>query len=140
MTINEAILKSLAEIGTLASYTEVYNHIKKNAYYDFGKSKTPSYSVSGRLTNFIQKGDKRVKRVKNSNGSFSYYLAKNEDIINFQENITTVTNEPHKQQKSFEERDLHLLFSSYLKNDNIYSKTIFHEKSSNINPANIYRY
>ncbi len=32
--------------------------------------------------------------------------------------------------RSYEERDLHKLLSSYLKNTGIYSKTIFHEQSN----------
>ena len=36
----------------------------------------------------------------------------------------------YKPAKSFEERSLHKLFCTYLRNRNIYAKTIFHEKSS----------
>ena len=32
--------------------------------------------------------------------------------------------------KTYDERDLHKLLSSYLKNTGIYSKTIFHEQST----------
>ena len=38
---------------------------------------------------------------------------------------------PDKTKKTFDERDLHKLLSSYLKNIGIYSKTIFHEQSNN---------
>ena len=129
MTIKEAILKSLEDLNKLTNYNEIYEHIVKNNYYDFGESKTPALSISGQLTSFIQKGDNRVKRIKNSNSSYSYYLAKIEDNIDF-------GNKPEikkieKQIKSYSERDLHKLLSSYLKNSDIYSKTNFHEQSKN---------
>ncbi len=132
MTVKEAILKSLEDINRLTNYNEIYKHIVKNNLYDFGKSKTPALTISGQLTSFIQKGDKRVKRIKNSNGSFSYYLSKNEEEINLNEIIENVPiQKTIKKTKEYQERDLHKLLSSYLKNKNIYSKTIFHEKSSN---------
>jgi len=99
-----------------------------------GKSKTPAYSISGQLTSFIQKGDNRVKRIKSSNGSYSYYLTKIENDINFENN--PINEDVKKQTKSFSERDLHRLLSSYLKNAGIYSKTIFHEQSINSKDSN----
>ena len=132
MTVKEAILKSLEELNKLTNYNEIYNHIVKNNYYDFGKSKTPALTISAQLTSFIQKGDNRVKRIKNSNGSYSYYLAKIESNINFDDNFANIEPKKIKQQaKSYSERDLHKLLSSYLKNTGIYSKTIFHEQSKN---------
>ncbi|MBT3169669.1 MAG: hypothetical protein HN952_04005 [Candidatus Cloacimonetes bacterium] len=129
MTTKEAILKSLEELNKLTTYMEIYNHIVKNKYYDFGKSKTPALTISASLTSFIQKGDNRVRRIKNSNG-YSYYLSKNESNINFENNINNFTVEKiTKKNKSYNERDLHKLLSSYLKNQSIYSKTIFHEQS-----------
>ena len=132
MTIKEAILKSFEDINDLTNYNEIYKHIVKNNYYDFGNSKTPALSISGQLTSFIQKGDNRVKRIKNSNGSYSYYLTKYESVINFDDNSsqTKIIKTPLKQ-KTYGERDLHKLLSSYLKNMKIYSKTIFHEQSKN---------
>ena len=132
MTIKEAVLKSLEEINGLTNYNEIYNYIAKNNFYDFGKSKTPALTISGQLTSFIQKGDTRVKRIKNSKGSYSYYLAKNESNIIFENNTTqTEINKTISKEKTFGERDLHKLLSSYLKNTGIYSKTIFHEHSKN---------
>ena len=132
MTVKEAILKSLEDINGLTNYNEIYEHIVKHKLYDFGKSKTPNLTVSGQLSSFIQKGDNRVKRIKSSNGSFSYYLSKIEEEINLSEIIeNTPIKEITKKIKVFQERDLHKLLSSYLKNKNIYSKTIFHEKSTN---------
>lgn len=108
MTIKEAVLKSLEEINGLTNYNEIYDHIVKNNFYDFGKSKTPALTISGQLTSFIQKGDNRVKRIKNSKGSYSYYLAKNESNINFENNSTQ--NEIKKtvsKEKTYGERVLH---------------------------------
>jgi len=131
MTIKEAILKSLEDINGLTNYNKVYDHIVKNNYCDFGKSKTPALSISGQLTSFIQKGDKRVKRIKNPNGSYSYYLTRIENNINFEENISQTETILKSKKLTYGERDLHKLLSSYLKNTRIYSKTIFHEQSKN---------
>jgi len=130
MTTKEAILKSLEDIKIPTNYKEIYEHITKQNYYDFGKSKTPALTISGQLTSFIQKGDNRVKRIKNSNGSYSYYLSKNEDNINFEESQSKITND-YQAFITYGERDLHMLLSSYLKNLSVYSKTIFHEQSKN---------
>ena len=53
MTIKEAVLKSLEEIGDITNYLSVYNHIIANQYYDFKKSKTPASTVSAALGDFI---------------------------------------------------------------------------------------
>jgi hypothetical protein len=132
MTVKEAILKSLHGLKILSTHMDVYNHIVKNAYYDFGEAKTPAQTISALLGDFIRKGDSRVKRIKSKKGTFSYYLTALEDEINLEE-IQLVDLEKKKttrQKLSYSERDLHILLSSYLNNQNIYSKTIFHEKSS----------
>ncbi|MBC8484550.1 MAG: hypothetical protein H8D45_00720 [Bacteroidetes bacterium] len=131
MTIKEAILKSLDDIKELTNYMDIYNHIVEKKYYDFGTAKTPALSVSGVLTDFIQKGDTRVKRIK-QDGTYSYYLTKNEQNISI--DVLTGATETAKVKnvdkvKTYDERDLHILLSSYLKNTKIYSKTIFHEQS-----------
>jgi len=133
MTIKEAILKTLDEINGLATYMEVYNYIVEKKYYEFTEGKTPWSTVSALLGDFIRAGDARVKRIKETGGTYSYYLTKNEANIGIDTLIEKTTTENKKQIKkgSFEERDLHLLLSSYLKNTDIYSKTIFHEQSSN---------
>jgi hypothetical protein len=72
-----------------------------------------------------------VKRVK-SKGGYLYYLSKYEQDIDI-EKVAVSTNDLNKQKspnrRNYYERDLHKLLSSYLKNQNIYAKTIFHEKS-----------
>lgn len=135
MTIKEAILKSLEEINDLTNYMDVYNHIVRNNYYAFGPAKTPASTISALLGDFIRNGDTRVKRIKQQGGTYSYYLTKNEqniaiDILSGETPTqTTLPKNPIKT-KTYEERDLHKLLSSYLKNTDTYSKTIFHEQSN----------
>ncbi|MDO9038302.1 MAG: hypothetical protein Q7U59_08155 [Lutibacter sp.] len=135
MTLKEAVLKSLEDLNKPSIYMEIYNQIVEKQYFDFGKAKTPYLSVSGVLTGFIQKSDTRVKRIKQDSGTYSYYLTKNEQNIGIEilsgDTETQVT-KPIKANKSktYEERDLHKLLSSYLKNTDTYSKTIFHEQSN----------
>ena len=135
MTIKEAILKSLDEINDLTTYMDIYNHIVKNNYYEFGTAKTPASTISALLGDFIRNGDTRVKRIKQEGGTYSYYLTKNEQNISIEvlsgatETHTTKVTKIDKT-KTFDERDLHKLLSSYLKNTGTYSKTIFHEQSN----------
>lgn len=132
MTIKEAILKSLEDINGLTNYLEIYNNIVDKKYYDFKTSKTPEATISALLGDYIRNGDARVKRIKKS-GRYFYYLTKNEQNIE----IEDLTGDSEVQNviiptksKSYEERDLHKLLSSYLKNTKTYSKTIFHEQST----------
>lgn len=134
MTIKEAILKSLNDIGKLTNYLEVTSHIVSNNYYDFKEAKTPHATVSALLGDFVRVGDTRVKRVKDS-GSYFYYLTKNEeniglDILSGEIEMPKIKASKTLKSKVYEERDLHKLLSSYLKNTDNYSKTIFHEQSN----------
>jgi len=135
MTLKEAIIKSLEDIGNLTNYSEVLNHILAKKYFDFGVGKTPGSTVSACLGDFIRNGDTRVKRIKQDGGTYSYYLTKNEQNIGIDvltgatETQTTKVIKVDKA-KTFDERDLHKLLSSYLKNTDTYSKTIFHEQSN----------
>jgi hypothetical protein len=131
LTIKEAILIVLEEEKKALTYTEIFDLILKKNLYDFGTAKTPKDTVSAQLGWFIRHNDSRVKRVKQKNG-FVYYLSKFESEIE----LNAISEEDSKKQskrskKDFEERDLHLLLSSFLKNQGIATKTIFHEKSSN---------
>ena len=135
MTIKEATLKTLEELKGLATYMDVHNHIIDKGYYDFGDAKTPPSTISAILGSFIRDGDTRVKRIKNSNGSYSYYLTKNEaeidiEVLSGEAETQLIVTKPHKiKANTYYERDLHKLLSSYLKNTKVYSKTIFHEQS-----------
>lgn len=136
MTLKEAVLKSLDDIGALTNYSEVMNHIITKKYFDFGKAKTPGSTVSACLGDFIRNGDARVKRIKQDNGNYTYYLTKNEQTIGM-DVLTGVTEsnmvmvKPNFKTKTYEERDLHKLLATFLKSHGISSKTIYHEKSSN---------
>lgn len=134
MTLKDAVLRSLEDINDITNYSIVCSHIVDKNYYDFGNSKTPSATVSAVLGDFIRNGDTRVKRIKRSGGNYSYYLTKNEQNIAI-EVLTDATETATKsvkvdKSKTYSERDLHKLLSSYLKNTGIYSKTIFHEQSN----------
>lgn len=133
MTIKESILKSLEDINGLASAAEVYNHIIENDYYQFG-AKNPAALVSAFLGEFIKNGDARIKRTKISGSKYKYYLTKIEKtvLIDQLESNTAANLDRTKPRKNdYQERDLHKLLSSFLKNTDTYSKTIFHEQSSN---------
>lgn len=127
MTIKEAVLKSLDEIQKPISSYELCDYILSKEYVEF-KGKTPHNTVSAHLTDFIYKNDKRVKRVKKQGGNYLYYLSKYEDIVN-----VINYNQPIKEivkKQAYKERDLHVLLSTFLKDiENVFSKTIFHEKS-----------
>lgn len=147
MTIKEAILKSLEDIHDAAGYMDVYNHIVKNNYYEFKIGKTPENTVSALLGSFIRTGDSRVKRTKQNGETYSYYLTKYEEDIEYiirlekakatakeiKEKLVNRVSEPSPAygNATFSERDLHTLLSSYLNSINTYSKTIYHEQSKN---------
>lgn len=139
MTLKEAVLLSLNDISEITNYLAVYNKIVEKNYYDFGQARTPGATISAVLGDFIRNGDTRVKRIKQDNGTYWYYLTKNEENIgvevlsgstNLSSTETTKKVVKSEKQKSYDERDLHKLLSSYLKNASIYSKTIFHEQSN----------
>ena len=130
MTIKEAILKSLEDLKQPSNHKDVFKNILDCRYYDFKTAKTPEATVSALLGDFIRKNDSRVRRIKASNGAYFYYLSKNEQEL-FSKPIDESSKKENKAKKTYQERDLHKLLSSYLKNKNIYSKTILHEESKN---------
>lgn len=132
MTVKEAILKVLEEQKEPMTHTSILEKIDENKYYDWKAAKTPANTVAAQLYSFIKQNDTRVKRIKGNGNYFLYYLAKLEDELNLTEIIeSNPTEKVSKKTKVYQERDLHKLLSSYLKNKNTYSKTIFHEKSAN---------
>lgn len=140
MTLKEAVLLSLNDINEMTNYLAVYNKIVEKNYYDFGQGMTPTATISAVLGGFIRTGDTRVKRIKQDNGTYWYYLTKNEENIGVEvlSGSTSISSDEttkskvakSEKQKTYDERDLHKLLSSYLKNTSIYSKTIFHEQSN----------
>lgn len=130
MTIKEAILKVLEDNKGSFTYLEVLKMIDAKGYIDWTNAKTPSDTIGSELGHFIRQNDSRVKRVKGKKG-FEYYLSKYEDELNLSEVVAKESTSKKETAKKYQERDLHKLLSSYLKSQNTYSKTIFHEKSSN---------
>jgi len=136
MTIKEAILKSLRDIQKPAKHSEVCKHIIEKKYYDFGLAKTPCATVSTLLGDFIRKNDSRVKRIKLDATTYSYYLKELENNIpiNMLTSDKTILDEKKgKITKGYSERNLHKLLATFLKSQNIFSTTIFHEESKNSN-------
>ncbi|MFN3379205.1 MAG: hypothetical protein ACK41O_07095, partial [Runella zeae] len=64
----------------MANSIEICNHILENSYYEFA-GKTPASTISAQLGDFIRNEDTRVKRIKQPNGTYYYYLTKNEQNI-----------------------------------------------------------
>lgn len=132
MTIKEAIIKSLEEIKGFANPQEIHDYIVKSEYFEFG-AKNPVAIVSANLGDLIRRGDSRLRRQKIQRNSYSYILTKYEQDINaavIEKDKVDGLIEKSKR-KNFHERDLHKLVSSYLRSNNIFSKTIFHEQSTN---------
>ena len=131
-TWKEAIIKVLSENRIIMKYMEVYDKIDENNYYDWGGSLTPWDTVNAQLGSFIRNNDNRVKRIKKDR-NFYYYLSKYENELDLEKFIEEEKGQLVGDNKSVEnylERDLHKIFVSYLKNENIFSKTIFHEENS----------
>jgi len=118
MTIKEAILKSLDDISGLTNYLEVCKNVIDKGYFDFGSTKNPSATISSKLSEFIKTGDSRVKRIKQENGSYIYYLTKNESNIGVDVLSGSISVDSNVKRKkkivSYQERDLHKILSSYL--------------------------
>ena len=127
MTLKEATIKTLRILEKPSTYQDVCNYIIKNNYYDFGDAKTPPATISAVLGGFIRTGDSRVKRIKEKKG-YIYYLKEFENNLNIGEIHEKITKSPKKH--TYLERDLHILLNTYLKSNHIFSKTIFHEKST----------
>jgi len=130
MTIKEAIIKVLEEHKGALTYLEVLEKIDAKKYIDWTNAKTPSDTIGAQLGHFLRQNDSRVKRVKGKKG-FEYYSSKHEEEINLSEIIEKEETSKSTILKSYQERHLHKLLSSYLKSQNTYTKTIFHEKSAN---------
>jgi uncharacterized protein len=133
MTIKEAILKVLENEKKPLNYMDVYNKINEKKFIDWSNAKTPSDTVAAQLGSFIRQNDSRVKRIKSQKG-FLYYLSKFENDLDLSLNLTEENwNNKSVEKDKYQERDLHILLSSFLINEDIRLKTIFHEKSSNSN-------
>ena len=133
MTIKEALITVLDNYKGTLTYLEVLDKINENQYVDWTNAKTPGDTVAAQLGRFIRHNDTRIKRVKGKKG-YEYYSSKFEKEINLFEILKTdnlIEIKKSTKSKNYQERHLHKLLSSYLLSQNIYSKTIFHEKSAN---------
>lgn len=135
MTIKEAILQCLEDIKSPSNHIDIYKHMVEKNYYKFEVAKTPAATISAQLGDFIRNSDSRVKRIKQNGGSYLYYLTKNEEHIDFallsgDHEAPVEKTETIEKPNFYSERDLHKLLSTYLKNTEIFSKTIFHEQSN----------
>lgn len=120
MTIKEAIFKALKDLNKPVTSKEILEYIEKNNLYKFG-AKNPIGVISAELRKIRLKGDQRLGIL--GEGRTKLYFYKLGSEIPVPPKISSF--------KSFHERDLHILFSTYLRNvKNIYAKTIFHEKSN----------
>ncbi len=128
MTIKDAILKALNDLGKPVTSMEVSKYLQTHKLCEFGGD-TPDNTVSASIGNFIRNNDSRVSRLLQGKSHYLYYLTKNE-VTN--EEVETKRNEVQRNSKvDFSERDLHPLFVSYLKSKGVYAKTILHEESKN---------
>ncbi|MFC5684195.1 HTH domain-containing protein [Flavobacterium sp. MAHUQ-51] len=133
MTIKEALITVLDNYNGTLTYLEVLDKINEKKYIDWTNAKTPADTVSAQLGRFIRHNDTRIKRIKGKKG-YEYYSSKYEKQINVSHILnsdSSIQNIQIKTSKTYQERHLHKLLSSYLNSQNIYCKTIFHEKSSN---------
>jgi len=139
--MTSAIFKSLEDFNVPKSAMNLLDNAVAKKYLnvaDFGKTYRNTWV--GILVNFIRNGDKRIKRTKIESGSknvWGYYLSNKEEQMPFFDDdiVKTEIISDKKEKKRKEtndniERSLHKLFVSYLKNETIYSKTIFHENST----------
>ena len=136
MTIKEATLQALREIDQPSEATSILNHILKNQYHDFSRTKNPRNTVSAELGNFIRNNDRRVKRIRRGRG-YLYYLKGQEDKLDIQEPAKVEVPPSKEKAKAaeslapYKERALHTLLATFLYDQDIYSKTILHERSKN---------
>ena len=129
MSLKDVCFKALEILEKPVSRTEVTDYILKNNLHDFSNTKKPTASVSAQLGNFIRKGDSRVGRYKND-GVYLYYLTKNEQTLKFDIQHKSEQQPTQNTTKTFYERDLHILLSTFLSSKNIHTKTIFHEQNN----------
>lgn len=135
MTIKTAILQSLDDLKKkLSTPRDVYNHIINHEYYYFEAGKTPKQTVSSLLGAFIKNNDTRVGRIKGNGNFYLYYLTKYEQNLNLDEPL--ISNSKKQVKNKYGEKGLHMLLSSYLKSNNVFSKTIPHEKSKSSKDEN----
>jgi len=128
-TLNDILLNVLESKGSAMTALEVEKYINEHNLYDFRNAKTPIATISSTLGSFIRNNDSRVNRIK-MKGGFVYYHSKHG--LELESDVESFEDEKKVVNKTYNERDLHPLLSSFEKSrSDIFMKTIFHEKSSN---------
>ena len=123
--MKKAALRSMEDFNSPAIATK----IGENAIAKRDFSGKVEYDWTAILSH-LYSADKGVKRIKNENGRWVYYLANKEGQKGFpQKEITEERAEVNDKNKKIE-KSLHKLFVSYLKNEDIHAKTISHEKAN----------
>ncbi len=128
-TWKDAIIKSLEDIDShMGTSKEIYDNIVRRQYEVPSNGKTPEATVQSQLGDFIRKGDSRIKRKKNEDNNYCYYLTEYGDEV---ESSPTLIEHHRKQDKTpYLERDLHPLLCSFFQSKKVFTKTIFHEQST----------
>ena len=130
MSVREAILQVLEEEKRPITASEICSKIISKKYHVFG-STNPENIVNKIAGEFIRKNDARVRRTRKDGIGYLYYLKEYEyeDIDAIIYNADTIAIQKVNTYNEFKECDLHKLFSTYLKSQGIYSKTIDHRKT-----------
>ncbi len=127
MSLRDVCFKCLEILEKPVSRMDVTKHIIENDLYDFTNTLRPDASVSAELGNFIRRGDVRVQQTKDKSNVYLYYLSKNETLL-IDQLLSLNTNDKNTIEL-FKEKDLHIILSTFIKSEKIYSKTILHEKN-----------
>ena len=127
MSLRDVCFKCLEILEKPVSRMDVTKHIIENDLYDFTNTLRPDASVSAELGNFIRRGDVRVQQTKDKSNVYLYYLSKNETLL-IDQLLSLNTNDKNTIEL-FKKKDLHIILSTFIKSEKIYSKTILHEKN-----------
>lgn len=121
---------SLEDFLQGATARDVYQNILDKHIMEFTKkAKTPYATVQAQMGDLIRHGDTRLRRYKNEDKVYWYYLAKYAANV-----VKDKVEEPQPKMRVkadvFHERDLHPLLCTFLGGEGIMAKTIYHEKSN----------
>lgn len=137
MTLKEAILKALEDLEKPVGSGALYEYLLDKQYWPpLNDHKTPRSSVAAALGDFIRNKDSRVLRHKPEGQTFLYFLSKHADQVDASQLESKTPSTKSTAKKSYKERDLHQLFSTYLDGIGVQSKTIYHEASKNSKDPN----
>ncbi len=124
-TWKEAILKVLKEDKRLVTSREIFTKINNENLYDWGNAQTPQNTVASILSR-LEREDSRIRKVK-KDGNWYYYWREYENKL--LDEFDGLNNGDDDVSVNYRERDLHKLFVSYLRSEDIFAKTLFHERN-----------